>query len=51
MVRLYKVGICGATILDPLVAIIDRGEGYRAIRVQSKLPMTPVKDNGDTIWI
>ena len=50
MVILGKVGICGAGFLDSLVAISDGNEGQGPVAVESKLPMGPIKDNGDTLW-
>lgn len=50
MVSLGKVGICGAGLLDPLVAISHGGEGYGPIGLEREFPMAPVKDNGDTFW-
>ena len=47
IVSLGKVGICGAGLLDPLVAL-NRGEGYGPIGLERVCPMAPVKDNSDT---
>ena len=50
MVILGKVGICGAGLLDPLVAISHGGEGYGPIGLERELPVAPVEDDGDTFW-
>jgi len=47
---LGKVRICRAGFLDSLVATSNGNKGQGPIAVESKLPMGPVKNNGDTLW-